>query len=256
MGKGSAQVIPERGTDGAALASDYTAGRAALLDKLDALISSRLAAASYVAERGTDNAALASSWTSALASALANITAARAGYLDNINNAQLLNISATILGRIDAAVSSRFAAASFPDAASYTAARAANIDNVGKSSIVSVNAATLLANDTEATLYNITTYTKMKEDSMIAPGAYTISFDMKINGVDTAYGRIYINGVAVGTEQSTTSSSYVTFTENISVKTGDLVQIYSRASITLRTVYIRNFRMCGVISYGVGAVVL
>lgn len=34
-------------------------------------------------------------------------TATRAGYLDNINNTQLLNISATILGRIDAAISTR-----------------------------------------------------------------------------------------------------------------------------------------------------
>lgn len=37
----------------------------------------------------------------------ANYTAARAGYLDNINNAQLLNISAAILARIDAAISTR-----------------------------------------------------------------------------------------------------------------------------------------------------
>jgi|DewCreStandDraft_4_1066084.scaffolds.fasta_scaffold02727_29 hypothetical protein len=35
------------------------------------------------------------------------ITSARIGYLDNINNPQLLNISSTILGRIDAAISSR-----------------------------------------------------------------------------------------------------------------------------------------------------
>ena len=34
---------------------------------------------------GTDGAALASSWTAALATALANYTAARAGYLDNID---------------------------------------------------------------------------------------------------------------------------------------------------------------------------
>jgi hypothetical protein len=42
------------------------------------------------------------------ATSLSNkLTAARAGYLDNINNSELLNISATILGRIDAAISSR-----------------------------------------------------------------------------------------------------------------------------------------------------
>jgi hypothetical protein len=80
-----------------ALASVCTEDR---LSKLDAAISSRLAAASYVTERGTDNAALASVCTEAR------------------------------LARLDADVSSRLASASFPDSASYTAARAAKIDNL------------------------------------------------------------------------------------------------------------------------------
>jgi hypothetical protein len=255
MGKGSAQASPERGTDGAALASDYTAGRAALLDKLDALISSRLAAASYVAERGTDNAALASSWTSALASALANITAARAGYLDNINNAQLLNISATILGRIDAAVSSRFAAASFPDAASYTAARAVNLDSVGKSSIVSPDAAVLLANDAEISPSCTTSYVKYHENKMFIFGTFTVKFDLNNQASTTAYAQIYVNGVAVGTEQTNSTGTYATKSQNIVIMQGDLVQIYLKSGTNGAYVYIRNFRMCGVMSSGVGAVI-
>ena len=54
----AASYVTERGTDNAALASNYTSTRAGYLDNLDATVSSRLAAASYTAERGTDNAAL------------------------------------------------------------------------------------------------------------------------------------------------------------------------------------------------------
>ena len=48
-----------------------------------------LLAASYEVERGTDNAALAANWTAALATALANYTAARAVYLDELAAANL-----------------------------------------------------------------------------------------------------------------------------------------------------------------------
>ena len=46
---------------------------------------SALLASNYATEKGTDNASLASVWTSALASALANYTAVRAGYLDELD---------------------------------------------------------------------------------------------------------------------------------------------------------------------------
>jgi len=65
--------------------------------------------------KGTNNAALASSWSAALATALGNYSAARAGYLDNINNANLATIvdistlTATVIGYI-----SELAAANLP----------------------------------------------------------------------------------------------------------------------------------------------
>ncbi|KKM81957.1 hypothetical protein LCGC14_1324510 [marine sediment metagenome] len=57
----------------------------------DAMRGTNLAllAANYAIERGTDNAALASSWTAALATALANYTAVRAGYLDELAAANI-----------------------------------------------------------------------------------------------------------------------------------------------------------------------
>ena len=48
-----------------------------------------LLAASYEVERGTDNAALAANWTAALATALANYTAARAVFLDELAAANI-----------------------------------------------------------------------------------------------------------------------------------------------------------------------
>lgn len=97
------------GTEGGiALANKLTAVRAALLDEITALRMAELDPANLPADiaailadvtgiagaamRGTDNAALAASWTAALATALGNYTAARAGYLDNINNADLANV--------------------------------------------------------------------------------------------------------------------------------------------------------------------
>ena len=59
------------------------------------------------AMRGTDSAALASAWTAALATALGNYTAARAAFLDNIDNANLATIAdisalnATRIGYLD-----------------------------------------------------------------------------------------------------------------------------------------------------------
>jgi len=69
----AASYVTERGTDSAALASNYTATRAGYLDNLDATVSSRLAAASYVTERGTDSAALASDYTAARATKIDNL---------------------------------------------------------------------------------------------------------------------------------------------------------------------------------------
>ena len=55
------------------------------------------------AMRGTDDAALAASWTAALATALANYTAARAAYLDELAAANIPADIDTLLARLTAA---------------------------------------------------------------------------------------------------------------------------------------------------------
>ena len=75
-----------------------------------------------------------------------------------------------------------------------------------------------------------TTYTKAKEFAMPKAGAVRVGWNMKAFSGTTAYARVYINGVAVGTEQSTTSTSNVAKTDDVTVDGGDLLQLYYRNS--------------------------
>lgn len=97
---------------------------------------------------------------------------------------------------------------------------------------------------------NQAAYTKYKTITITAlspnPSTIRIKFDMKADlGVGTAYGKIYKNGGAVGTERTTTSGSYVTFTEDISFAQGDTLELWSHIGPP-NTGFIANFRVCGV----------
>ena len=87
------------------------------------------------------------------------------------------------------------------------------------------------------------TYVKLKEIKALRAGTYRIKFDIRNNGY-WAYGRIYKNGVAVGTEQSTLSTTDVTFSEDISgFVSGDLIQIYCYSTAG-GTTFVNDFRIC------------
>ena len=47
-----------------------------------------------------------------------------------------------------------------------------------------------------------------------------------MHSAGTVNGRVYVNGAAVGTARQTTSTSFVTWAEDITVEKGDLVQLY------------------------------
>jgi len=72
------------------------------------------------------------------------------------------------------------------------------------------------------------TYVEAKEIKIYRPGTYRIKFDLAIVGSGlTAYGRIYRNGEAIGTERSTSETSWTTFSEDIAGwEEGDLIQLY------------------------------
>ncbi len=88
------------------------------------------------------------------------------------------------------------------------------------------------------------TYTKYKEIKIARPGVYRIKFDIKTSQAGTlAYGKIYKNGVAVGTEQTDTTGGYVTKSEDISGwSAGDLCQLYLHR-VAPRSSDIQNFRI-------------
>ena len=70
------------------------------------------------------------------------------------------------------------------------------------------------------------TPTKTKEISIIRYGTLRIKFTLLGLGY-TTYGRIYRNGVAIGTEQSTLNAGWVIFSEDISGwSSDDLCQLY------------------------------
>ena len=65
---------------------------------------------------------------------------------------------------------------------------------------------------------------------ILRTGAYTISWLMK-NTSGTAHGKIYKNGVALGTEKTTGSSTYTLMTDTpLSFSAGDYLELWARAS--------------------------
>lgn len=99
------------------------------------------------------------------------------------------------------------------------------------------------ASDAEAST-GATTYTKLKEIWIPRGGTLRIKFDLRTTSDSaTAYAVIYRNGTQVGTVRSTTSTSYVTYSEDIAGwSAGDLVQLYAKISNTY-TAYVQNFRI-------------
>ncbi|GMR05297.1 MAG: hypothetical protein BMS9Abin24_097 [Thermodesulfobacteriota bacterium] len=94
-------------------------------------------------------------------------------------------------------------------------------------------------------------YVKKKEIQMLRGGNLRVKFDLKSDNLSKlAYGQIYKNGVAEGTLQSTNTTSYVTFTEDLAGwVTGDLVQLYVKIETPAFVAFVANFRIC--VSHGV-----
>lgn len=57
---------------------------------------------------------------------------------------------------------------------------------------------------------------------------YRVTFEIGDPNSGTAYGRIYKNGVAFGTERLTSLTSPVSYSEDLAFTAGDLLQLYVR----------------------------
>jgi len=89
------------------------------------------------------------------------------------------------------------------------------------------------------------TYEKVKEIKVKESGTYRIKFDLSrvLNDSGTAYGRIYKNDVAFGTEQSNAGgTSFITKSEDLVFSAGDSISIYLYKDGT-GTSEVKNFRV-------------
>jgi len=85
----------------------------------------------------------------------------------------------------------------------------------------------VVADSNTSTSTTSTSYVKVKEIRAYRIGSIRTTFLLSEAGGGTAFGRIYKNGVAIGTERTTTSSTPVSFTEDFSgILVGDLIQLY------------------------------
>lgn len=83
--------------------------------------------------------------------------------------------------------------------------------------------------ENEDFVVNSSSWVKYKEIAVKRNGIVTTKFTLKNNSGNadnTAYGRIYVNGIAIGTSRATDSTTYVTYTEDITIIPGDLIQLY------------------------------
>jgi len=82
-------------------------------------------------------------------------------------------------------------------------------------------------------------------------GTYQLSFEIKVASGSTGYGRIYRNPstayggeVALGTEQSTTSTTYVEKVQgSVSLNAGDVLVLYYKNNDSIGAVSLRNFTL-------------
>jgi hypothetical protein len=104
-------------------------------------------------------------------------------------------------------------------------------DTVGEVVGAKISASDILiiSADTERTTSS-ETLVKMKEIKTYLHGTHRVSFRLKSTGSETVEGRVYKNGVAVGTLRSTWSTSYQTYSEDIAFVGNDAIQLYIRTT--------------------------
>lgn len=88
-------------------------------------------------------------------------------------------------------------------------------------------------------------YTKVKEVQFNdVSGTLRIKFDLSGDGSYACYGRVYKNGVALGTERALSAGSFTTYSEDLSFSYGDLIQLYGKANGSANcSDKVKNFRI-------------
>jgi hypothetical protein len=152
----------------------------------------------------------------------------------------LVGISGTATGRaakldnLDALISSRATAADVWAYSSRTlTGRAAIFATITPSDTIQVN------NDTERSTTS-ESWVKLKELNMKGlSGTVRTYFELRSGTGYAAFARIYKNGSAFGTSRSTSSTTYVAYTEDLSFAQDDLYQIYAYTANSASAAYVR-----------------
>ena len=108
------------------------------------------------------------------------------------------------------------------------------------------------SNDTARTT-STGAYEKKKETKLNIglTGTIRIKFDLRVVvvGAQNAVGKLYRNGVAIGTERSTASGAYQTYSEDFNCSTweqNDLIQLYAyHQNSPTDASYVRNLQLYG-----------
>lgn len=98
----------------------------------------------------------------------------------------------------------------------------------------------LYSNDTER-ITTSTTYIKLKEIKVRWSGTYRIKFDLYNTG-GTGNAQLYKNGAAIGTERTATGTE-TTYSEDIALVVGDLIQVYVKYPTGGNDVRVNDFRI-------------
>jgi len=114
---------------------------------------------------------------------------------------------------------------------------------------------TTLVKDIATIKQNPVTYTKAMGFTLrndINPNSrFRFKFDIRSTGAPgahIAYGKIYRNGVAIGTEQTDNTSAFVSKSEDINIggwNIGDTVDLYTKTSNVALEVWVKDFEICG-----------
>jgi len=108
---------------------------------------------------------------------------------------------------------------------------AANVTNLPLNIYTTSSSANqkLAADNTTATISAGTA--KVKEIIVNYSGVISSYFEAQGNGVGTTWGQVYKNDVAIGTQRNPlTNGSYTAYTEDVTVSSGDRIQLYLNGS--------------------------
>jgi len=112
--------------------------------------------------------------------------------------------------------------------------------------VYSVDTSAVVASAISESENTLDSYTKKKEIAFFGSGSISVYFEIYNTSapVQSAYGRIYKNGVAVGTERNNATAAYVGYTETLTgIVNGDLIQIYTKSSSAGTNTRLQNFKI-------------